>query len=117
MPVPRHEAKAELFRTLGHPLRIRILELLCEREHAVHELLAQMDAEASALSQQLAILRRAGIVRQRRVGGEVRYALMIPSIEELLAAARTTLGVLLADQAQLQADLDEETSGAVTSQV
>ena len=34
MPVPRHEAKAELFRTLGHPVRIRVLELLCEREHA-----------------------------------------------------------------------------------
>ncbi|MCC6495243.1 MAG: winged helix-turn-helix transcriptional regulator [Propionibacteriaceae bacterium] len=112
MPVPRHEAKAELFRTLGHPVRIRVLELLCEREYAVHELLANMEVEPSTLSQQLGILRRAGIVRQRRLGGEVRYALMIPSISELLAAARTTLGVLLADQAQLQADLDEETNGA-----
>ncbi len=112
MPVPRHEAKAELFRTLGHPVRIRVLELLCEREYAVHELLASMEVEPSTLSQQLGILRRAGIVRQRRLGGEVRYALMIPSISELLAAARMTLGVLLADQAQLQADLDEETNGA-----
>lgn len=108
MPVPRHEAKAELFRTLGHPVRIRVLELLCEREHAVHELLANMDVEPSTLSQQLAVLRRAGIVRQQRVGGEVRYSLMIPSAAGLLAAARTTLGELLADQAQLQADLDEE---------
>jgi len=108
MPVPRYEAKAELFRTLGHPVRIRVLELLCEREHAVHELLANMDVEPSTLSQQLAVLRRAGIVRQQRLGGEVRYSLMIPSAAGLLAAARTTLGELLADQAQLQADLDEE---------
>ena len=108
MPVPRHEAKAELFRTLGHPVRIRVLELLCEREHAVHELLANMDVEPSTLSQQLAVLRRAGIVRQQRLGGEVRYSLMIPSAAGLLAAARTTLGELLADQARLQADLDEE---------
>ena len=108
MPVPRHEAKAELFRTLGHPVRIRVLELLCEREYAVHELLATMEVEPSTLSQQLGILRRAGIVRQQRLGGEVRYSLMIPSIGELLAAARTTLGLLLADRAQLQADLDEE---------
>ena len=43
MPVPRHEAKAQLFRTLGHPVRIRVLELLCEREHAVHELLASLE--------------------------------------------------------------------------
>lgn len=108
MPVPRHEAKAELFRTLGHPVRIRVLELLCEREYAVHELLATLDVEPSTLSQQLGILRRAGIVRQQRRGGEVRYSLMVPSIGELLGAARTTLGVLLADRAQLQADLDEE---------
>lgn len=108
MPVPRHEAKASLFRTIGHPIRIRVLELLCEREHAVHELLAAIEVEPSTLSMQLGVLRRAGIIRQLRVGGEVRYALMIPSIPELLAAARTTLGYLLADQAKLQADLDEE---------
>jgi ArsR family transcriptional regulator len=108
VPVLRHEAKADLFRTLGHPVRIRVLELLAEREHAVHELIASMEVEPSTLSQQLGILRRAGIVRQHRIGGEVRYSLMVPSIPDLLAAARTTLGVLLADQAQLQADLDEE---------
>ncbi len=72
-----------------------------------------MEVEPSTLSQQLGILRRAGIVRQQRVGGEVRYSLMIPSVSELLAAARTTLGFLLADQAQLQADLDEEASADV----
>ncbi len=110
MPVPLHEAKADLFRTLAHPVRIRVLELLCEREHAVHELLAGIQVEPSTLSQQLGVLRRAGIVRQRRLGGEVRYSLMIPSIGELLAAARTTLGILLAEQAQLQADLDAETA-------
>ena len=52
--VPLYEAKAELFRALGHPVRIRVLELLSEREHAVHELLAVLDVEASSLSQQLA---------------------------------------------------------------
>lgn len=112
MPVPLHQAKAELFRTLGHPVRIRVLELLCEREHAVHELLAEIGIEPSTLSQQLGILRRAGVVRQRRVGGEVRYALMVASIDTLLAAARTTLGLLLADQAELQADLDQEIAGS-----
>jgi ArsR family transcriptional regulator len=74
----------------------------------VHELLANMDVEPSTLSQQLGVLRRAGIVRQHRLGGEVRYSMMLPSIAGLLAAARTTLGEQLADQAQLQADLDEE---------
>ena len=108
MPVPRHEAKAELFRALAHPIRVRVLELLSEREHAVYELLAKVEAEPSTLSQQLGVLRRAGIIRQRRAGGEVLYSLLIPSVTGLLAAARVTLGELLADQAQLQADLDDE---------
>ena len=50
MRVPLYQAKAELFRTLGHPARIRILELLSERDHAVHELLAAIELEASSLS-------------------------------------------------------------------
>ena len=59
MAVPLYQAKAEFFRVLGHPARIRILELLSERDHAVHELLERIDIEPSNLSQQLAVLRRA----------------------------------------------------------
>ena len=110
MPVPLHQAKAELFRTLGHPVRIRVLELLSEGDRAVHQLLAKVEVEPSALSQQLAILRRAGLVRQQRIGGEVVYSLMAPAVRDLLAAARTTLSFLLADQAELQAALDAEAS-------
>jgi DNA-binding transcriptional ArsR family regulator len=108
VPTPLHEAKAELFRTLGHPVRIRVLELLSEREYAVHELLTKIDIEPSALSQQLGVLRRAAMVRQRREGGEVRYSVQAETVPALLAAARATLGEVLAGQAQLQAELDDE---------
>ena len=60
MTVPLYQAKAEFFRTLGHPARIRILELLSAQELAVHELLDQIEIEPSNLSQQLAVVRRAG---------------------------------------------------------
>jgi len=115
MPLPRHEAKAELFRTLSHPVRIRVLELLAEGERPVYELLAQMQTEPSALSQQLAVLRRSGLVRQRRVGGEVLYSLLIPAIGDVLATARVALGELLANQAELQAELDAELPASSTS--
>jgi len=108
VPTPLHEAKAELFRTLGHPVRIRVLELLSEREHAVHELLAKIEIEPSALSQQLGVLRRAGAVRQRRVGGEVLYSVRTETVPALLDAARATLSEVLAGQTQLQAELDDE---------
>lgn len=105
MPVPLYQAKAELFRTLGHPARIRILELLSEQDCPVHELLAQIDIEASNLSQQLAVLRRAGLVSQRREGAEVVYAASAPAVVELLRTARRLLADLLADQGALQAEL------------
>ncbi len=59
---PLYRLKAEFFKTLGHPVRIRVLELLSEREHAVSEMLAEVGVEAAHLSQQLAVLRRAGLV-------------------------------------------------------
>ncbi|HQR27060.1 MAG TPA: ArsR family transcriptional regulator, partial [Nocardioides sp.] len=56
------QAKADFFKILGHPARIRILELLSERDHAVHELLERIESEPSNLPQQLAILRRNSLV-------------------------------------------------------
>jgi DNA-binding transcriptional ArsR family regulator len=91
MPVPLYQAKAEFFRTLGHPARIRVLELLAERDRAVHELRDAIAIEASNLSQQLSVLRMAGLVAQRREGSEVIYSLALPEVRDLLLAARRIL--------------------------
>jgi ArsR family transcriptional regulator len=91
MSVPLYQAKAEFFRTLGHPARIRILELLSERDHAVHELLEQITIEPSNLSQQLAVLRRTSLVVARREGGEVTYSISVPEVRDLLLSARKIL--------------------------
>lgn len=107
MGVPLYQAKAEFFRTLGHPARIRVLELLSERDHAVHELLEEIDIEPSSLSQQLAVLRRAGLVTQRREGGTVMYAIAVPEVNDLLLAARKVLASLLTDQQSLASALTE----------
>ena len=64
MPVPLYQRKAEFFRTLGHPVRIRVLELLGDGPLAVRDLLGEIDVEATSMSQQLAVLRRAGIVNK-----------------------------------------------------
>ena len=110
MSVPLYQAKAEFFRTLGHPARIRIIELLCERDHAVHELLASIDIEASNLSQQLAVLRRTGLVSQRREGGSVIYAISVPEVRDLLAAARHILLGVITDRDALKTQLGSSTS-------
>lgn len=107
---PLYQAKAEFFKTLGHPARIRALELLSEREHAVAELLPLVGVEATSLSQQLAILRRAGLVVSRKEGSTVIYSLTSPQVADLLAVARRILTEVLTGQVELLADLRDEES-------
>jgi ArsR family transcriptional regulator len=102
---PLYQAKAEFFKTLGHPARIRVLELLSVREHAVSELLPEVGIEPAHLSQQLAVLRRAGLVATRKEGSTVYYSLTSPQVAELLAVARRILTEVLVGQVELLADL------------
>lgn len=108
MPVPLYQAKAEFFRMLGHPVRIRVLELLQDGPKAVRELLAEIEVEASNLSAQLAVLRRSGIVTATREGSTVVYALAGADVADLLRAARRILTELLVEQNELLAQLREE---------
>jgi DNA-binding transcriptional ArsR family regulator len=103
--LPLYQAKAEFFKTLGHPARIRVLELLSERERSVGEMLPEVGVEATILSQQLAVLRRAGLVTFRKEGSTVYYSLTSPHVAELLAVARRILTEVLAGQVELLADL------------
>src|SRR6266496_3868897 len=94
---PLYEAKAEFFKTRGHPARIRVLELLSQGEHSVGELLPEVGVEPTSLSQQLAVLRRAGLVTFRKEGSTVHYSLTSPEVAELLAVARRILTEVLAE--------------------
>ncbi len=110
MPVPLYRAKAEFFRVLGHPVRIRVLELLCEGPKPVRELLGDPEivangVSASSLSQQLAVLRRYGIVTTSRDAGSVVYALSGPDVSDLMMAARRILTEMHADQHSLLVQL------------
>jgi DNA-binding transcriptional ArsR family regulator len=104
MSTPLYHAKAELFRTLGHPARIRILELLCEGPHAVHEFRKHVEIEASNLSQQLSVLRRSQMVISSRRNGEVVYSISVPEVRDLLLAGRRILGQMGPDVAPDWAD-------------
>lgn len=105
MSRPLYQLKAEFFKTLAHPARIRVLELLSEREHSVSEMLPEVGIEPAHLSQQLAVLRRANLVVSRKEGSTVYYALTSPDVAELLAVARKILTTVLSGQAGLLEDL------------
>ncbi|MCX5001416.1 metalloregulator ArsR/SmtB family transcription factor [Streptomyces sp. NBC_00638] len=109
--VPLYQAKAEFFRMLGHPVRIRVLELLQSGPVSVRDLLSEIEIEPSNLSQQLAVLRRSGIVVSIREGSTVSYALAGGDVAELLRAARRILTELLSGQTELLAELRQADVG------
>ncbi|MFC8431846.1 ArsR/SmtB family transcription factor [Streptomyces sp. NPDC057253] len=107
MSVPLYQAKAEFFRMLGHPVRIRVLELLQDGPMPVRDLLAAIEVEPSSLSQQLAVLRRSGIVSSQREGSSVVYALASGDVADLMATARRILTEMLTGRNELLAELRE----------
>ncbi|WP_423465136.1 ArsR/SmtB family transcription factor [Promicromonospora sp. MS192] len=91
---PLYAIKAELFKSLAHPARIQVLEVLAadpDLTAPVSRLQAVTGSEPSALSQHLAVLKRAGVVESSRSGNAVHYRLAEPLVAELLVVARAFL--------------------------
>lgn len=105
MSKPLYQAKAEFFKALAHPARIRVLELLSERERSVSEMLPEVGIEPAHLSQQLAVLRKMNLVVTRKEGSTVFYSLVSPQVAELLTVARRILTEVLTNQIELLDDL------------
>lgn len=103
--LPISELKAEMFRALSHPARIRILETLSSGERSVGEMQPEIGIELSHLSQQLGVLRRAGLVTSRKEGQSVYYSVKDPLITELLSVAKQLLIRSLTETRNLLADL------------
>jgi DNA-binding transcriptional ArsR family regulator len=102
---PISEVKAELFRALAHPARVRVLEVLADGERSVGDMQPLVGIESSHLSQQLGVLRRAGLVTTRKEGSTVIYAMRDPAVGELLAVAKRILINSLSETTELLAGL------------
>jgi ArsR family transcriptional regulator len=106
---PLQRFKAEIFKALAHPTRIRILELLRGGERTVSELQALLEIDGSGVSQQLAILRGQNIVEGRKVGTSVCYQVKDLEVFRLLDVARQIFNNQLIDlQAIMAAQLRED---------
>ena len=83
---------ATVMKCLGHPLRLRLLEALEDREQTVTELIQLSGAPQAVVSQQLGILRGRGVVEATRHGPFVHYAISEPRVHHLLDCIRTCDG-------------------------
>ncbi len=104
-PEPIYRIKAEFFRLLGHPARVRILELLRDGELAVGELQAALGLDSSATSQHLTAMRRQGLLDSRRAGNSVYYHVKDPRIFQLLETAKQILTAQLEETQALLGSL------------
>jgi len=72
--------KAAIFKALGHPTRLEIVEALARREHCVCELVAMVPGSQATTSRHLEVLLKTGIVERRRDGVRMIYALALPCV-------------------------------------
>ncbi len=111
-PRPIHAVKAEFFRVLGHPVRVRILELLRDGEQAVGSLQAALGIDSSGTSQHLGALRRLGVLESRRDGTSVYYRVKDPRTFQLLEVARQILTSRYEDAQALLGELEASSDTA-----
>jgi len=108
LSVPLSVVKAELFKAMANPARVRVLELLADGERSVGQMQPLVGIELSHLSQQLGVLRKAGLVTGRREGSTVFYAIRDPLVVELLGVAKQLLLHSLFETRDMLADLSAD---------
>jgi ArsR family transcriptional regulator len=110
---PIYQLKADFFRLLGHPVRVRVLELLRDGELTVGELQAALELDSGGMSQHLTAMRRQGVLESRKSGVKVYYRVKDPRTFQLLAVAREILTSQLEESSAILGDLAAAPSRAV----
>lgn len=100
-----YQVKAEFFKTLGHPVRVRILELLKDGERSVGDLQRELKMDSGGTSQHLGVLRKHGVLDGRREGTSVFYSVRDPRIFQLLDTARQIITSNLTESQQVLGEL------------
>ena len=108
---PVYQLKAEMFRILGHAVRVRILEILRDGERPVRELQDELALDSSGVSQHLTALRKLGLVEGRRAGTSVYYRITDPRTLQLLEIARQIITSNLEQSQALLGELTAEDRG------
>jgi DNA-binding transcriptional ArsR family regulator len=87
-----YDQQIQIFKVLTHPARLAILEILRDGEHCVCHLEAHLGFRQAYISQQLSVLREAGIIQDRRDGWNIFYRVADQRIYEVLNAVRRITG-------------------------
>jgi len=108
---PIYALKADFFRVLGHPVRVRMLQVLRDGERSVGSLQDELDLDSSSTSQHLAVLRGQGLLESRKEGTSVFYRVKDPRTLDLLELAKQIIAAAREDNQALLDDLAVEDFG------
>lgn len=100
--VQPYEAQAQLLKVLAHPARLAILHILRDGEHCVCHMEAHLGYRQAYISQQLMVLREAGLIADRRDGWNVFYRVIEPRIFDIMAAVDQLLPIVESTQGKQQ---------------
>jgi len=87
-----YDVQAEIFKVLTHPARLAILDILRDGEHCVCHMEAWLGYRQAYLSQQLSVLRQAGLIHDRRDGWNIYYQIADERIYKVLDQVREMTG-------------------------
>jgi len=87
----KYEARADIIKSMAHPTRLMLVDLLSKREHCVCELTAKIGVDISTISKHLSILKNAGIVSDDKRGLMVFYSLKAPCVLNFLGCIEKVL--------------------------
>ena len=79
------ERISDIIKAVAHPLRLQIIDLLCQSDERVSDMAQKLDSKQALISQQLRILRMSGLVESCREDGISRYTLIEPRMHDLIA--------------------------------
>jgi DNA-binding transcriptional ArsR family regulator len=102
------DVKADLYRVLAHPMRLRVLEILQTQERSARDLQTLLELDSGAISQHLSALRRQGLVESRREGTSVIYTLTDARVAQLLELGRQIISTRLTAQHAVLEELAAE---------
>jgi ArsR family transcriptional regulator len=97
--------KSDLFKSLAHPLRLALIELLKNGEHSVGELASALKADQSTISKGLRILKHGGMLSSRQEGTTVYYAIRDQNIFKILRVVSDILATKVKESATVLAQL------------
>ncbi|HAM51718.1 MAG TPA: transcriptional regulator [Nitrospiraceae bacterium] len=92
------ELRAKIFKALGHPSRLKMVESLFEGERCVCELQAMVGSDISTISKHLNILKEAGILQDERRGTNIYYSLRMKCVANFLGCVEDFVGQRLEEQ-------------------